>query len=207
MGGLRPGEVTVVAGRPSMGKTAFCWSLAENIKNSGKSVRVIAQQRGYIGSFCPIIVDTYDYDNNLQPFDDVTYTIGVQQATGENYDVLIFTALLPVGSAEVEKLFRKLKSFAAEENIAVVVEAMVSKSVERGNTRRPELKHLYFSKSILKYADNILVVYRDAYYRAEADGSVFEVIVAKNSIGSCGTAVLKFEVNEVQTTVYVPRIK
>jgi len=45
-------------------------------------------------------------------------------------------------------------------------------------------------KMVDKHADNILFVFREGYYDAAADGSVFEVIVAKSNRGRCGTAVL-----------------
>lgn len=44
--GLHPGDLVIVAGRPSMGKTAFSINIAENIALSGKSVLIFSLEMG-----------------------------------------------------------------------------------------------------------------------------------------------------------------
>ena len=178
IGGLRPGELTFIAGRPGMGKTTLCKSIAENITQSGKRVR--------IEEICNVV------QANLK--------------TGDNYDVIFFTALYPPRKKDAADIYSELKTFAVDTGVAYVVEVGVDRIVERMDIRRPGLEHIKYSAVVEKYADNILLVYRDGYYNADADNSIFEVIVAKNNAGRLGTAVLKFVVEEVQTTISVPKI-
>ena len=84
MGELRPGELTFIAGRPCMGKTTLCWSIADNIKRSGKQVRVVAVRYGYIGTDNPFGIDTY----MTVPFDEFDSATHINPRTGGKYDVL-----------------------------------------------------------------------------------------------------------------------
>ena len=204
MGGLHPGELTVIAGRPSMGKTAFCFSIADNIQKSGKRVCVVALYEGIGGNYNSYEIPMYNYYYPNFPLDDFLKT--ANPPPDYNYEVIIFTALHPAGRKDAADICRKLKAFAVSENIAVVVEATVDWKLERLKNRRPMLEHVKYSSAFNKHADNILTIYRPAYYDGTADKSIFEVNVAKNSVGRLGTAVLKFEIDKVQMTVSVPKI-
>lgn len=203
IGELAPGSLTVIAGRPCMGKTTLCWSIAENIAQSGGVVGVVAYKEGYVGSDKTSLVRTYNF-TSYTPIDELLENINLGN---RKHDVLIFTTLHPAGRKEANELYSSLKAFAAAENIAVVVESAVVREVERTETRRPDKEHLKYSKTIDKYIDNLLFVYRKGYYFEDADASTFEVIVAESSSGKTGTAILGFEVDEIPTTLLVPRIK
>ncbi|MGQ3002504.1 MAG: replicative DNA helicase [Hydrogenophaga sp.] len=43
-GGMRPGQVVVIAGRPSMGKTALALSIVEHVADTGKPVGVLSME-------------------------------------------------------------------------------------------------------------------------------------------------------------------
>ena len=105
-----------------------------------------------------------------------------------------------------EKVYRSVKEFAVAENAAVVVEAGVDRCVEKLDTRRPQIEHIKHAFAVEKYADNILLLYREGYYNADDEESALEVNVAKNNAGGSGVTVLKFDVEAVQTTIYVPKI-
>ena len=166
--GLRPGELTVIAGRPGIGKTTLCCFVADNIARSGKKVY----------------------------FTEIYEMASTDPETGEKYDVVFFSALYPAGKRQAADIYGKLKAFAVAESIAVVVEAAADKKAERPDTCRPALEHIKYSAAVKKFADNILIVYREGYYDAAADKSVFEIITAKSSLGRLGTAMLKIEIND-----------
>lgn len=203
MGGLKPGELTVIAGRPSMGKTTLCWSIADKINQSEKTVRIVAIKHGYIGTANLFGIDTY---SAVLPHA-FEYPVNINPRTDKKYDVIFYTALLPASSNENLYIYANLKKLAVEKNISIVVEAEVDRKVERLENRRPKIEHIKYSATIDKYADNIMIVYRDSYYNAQADKTIFEINIAKSSSGRCGTAILKFEIDEIQTTICLPRIK
>ena len=80
--GLKPGEITVIAGRPCMGKTTLCWSMAENIVHNGKKVLIVAQQNGYIGTHSHFGVDTIDYFPMVVPFEEIRGSLIKNHVTG-----------------------------------------------------------------------------------------------------------------------------
>lgn len=202
-GGLHPGELTVIAGRPCMGKTTLCWSIAENIAQSGGDVGVVAYKEGYIGSDKTSLVRTYNY-TSYASIDEFLVNVSLGN---RKHDVLIFTSLHPAGRKEANEIYRSLKAYAVEKNVAVVMESDVNREVERTETRRPNKEHLKYFKTIDKYVGNLLFVYRKGYYFEDADASIFEVIIAKSILGKTVTAILRFEVDEIPTTLLVPRIK
>ena len=205
--GLKPGEITVIAGRPCMGKTTLCWSMAENIVYDGKKALIVAQQNGYIGTHNLLGIDTFDYFPSLVSFEEIRDSLIKNHTTGERYDAIFFTALSPTDSKEAINIYSSLKAFAFAENIAVIIEAAVDRKVENLENRRPRIEHLKYGKLIDKFIDNILFVYREGYYNSQADNSELEVIAAKNSSNRCGTAMLRFEVDEVPVVLCVPKIK
>ena len=204
--GLRPGELTVIAGRPGMGKTTLCWSLATNIKEYGKKVCVVALNEGIIGNCYPNGIDVYNYRYPGLPLVKYFKIIYEYTIPEKKYDVILFTALYPANRKDAFDIYSKLKAFAVAKDVAIVIETAVNKSVERLEDRHPDIEHIEHFATIEEYVDNVLIVYRDGYYNADADNSIFEVIVAKNKAGRLGTAVLKFEVVEVQMTVTTPKI-
>ena len=201
-GGLRPGELTFIAGRPGMGKTTLCWSMAHRMKQSGNDVRVIIEKQGYTWTGNPFGIDTY----TLTPMDEIETLAHIKTSTNEKYDVLLYTALYSANNKEVENVYGDLKRLAVEYGIAIVVEAGVDRSVERTDTHRPSIEHLKYRKAIEQHADNILFVFNNGYYNASVDSSAFEVIVAKSTSGQSGSALLRFEIAEIPVTLKVPVI-
>ena len=128
----------------------------------------------------------------------------------KNVDIIIIDYLGLIQSAvrkenrvqEVSEITRNLKMLAKDLNIPVVCCAQLSRGTEgRGKSHRPQLSDLRESGSIEQDADIVMFLYREDYYRAEADedkqddidANLTELIVAKNRHGAVGTIEMTFD--------------
>lgn len=89
---------------------------------------------------------------------------------------------------EVSEISRSLKAVARKREIPVVALAQLSRAVENNKGRRPLLSNLRESGSLEQDADNVIFLYRDAYYAQIDNSSIdlpeieqgnMEVIIAK----------------------------
>ncbi len=101
---------------------------------------------------------------------------------------------------EVSEITRSLKIMAKELDVPVMVAAQLSRGPEKqGGSRKPALSDLRESGSIEQDADQVLFIYRDDYYRNQADdpsavsANTSEIIVAKNRHGELGTVPLAWQ--------------
>ena len=93
---------------------------------------------------------------------------------------------------EVGDITRNLKIMAKELNVPILCCAQLSRGPEGRNDKRPMLSDLRDSGSIEQDADCVMFLFRDEYYKTDADpndaeSNIAEVIIAKNRHGSTGT--------------------
>jgi replicative DNA helicase len=214
--GLMPGDFIIIAGRPSMGKTAFAINIGEHVaarapvavfslemtrrKIAGRALRYHESLLGRDGAV--------DHLSALTLHIDDTAAIGLgymrlrlrrlQRKHGLALAVVDYLQLMQAQGAEnrtqeVSQLSRGLKALAKEFCIPVVAVAQLNRAVEGRADNRPVLSDLRESGQIEQDADVIAFVYRDEYYHPDtALRGIAEVLVRKNRDGATGTAHLRF---------------
>ena len=92
---------------------------------------------------------------------------------------------------EVSDISRNLKIMAKELMVPIICLAQLSRGPESRTDKKPMLSDLRDSGAIEQDADTVMFLYRDEYYKSDAgsdtEGSIAEIIVAKNRHGSTGT--------------------
>ena len=91
---------------------------------------------------------------------------------------------------EVSEISRAMKIMAKELNVPVICCAQLSRGPESRTDKKPMLSDLRDSGAIEQDADVVMFLYRDEYYKTDANSqnaSIAEVIIQKNRHGSTGT--------------------
>lgn len=104
---------------------------------------------------------------------------------------------------EISDIARACKSMAKELQVPVVALSQLNRSVESREDKRPQLSDIRESGSIEAEADVVMLLYREAYYKAKEehrdipwnpdDVEVAEIIVAKHRNGPTGIVKLGFQ--------------
>ena len=94
---------------------------------------------------------------------------------------------------QVGQITNELKNMAKDLDVCIVALSQLSRGVEQRENKRPMMSDLRDSGNIEQDADQVLMLYRDAYYNEFTElPDELEVIVAKNRDGRVGTLVLDY---------------
>lgn len=215
---LREGDLVVIAGRPSMGKSTLAQNMAEHVAEAGYpaaifSLEMSARQLGVravkwhergVGrgealrklAGLPLYID-----------DGAEVTVGrlrlkarrLKRKHGLRVLVVDYIQLMQGDhraenrNQEIGGISRGLKRLAKELGITVIAVAQLNRAVEARTDKRPLMSDLRESGDIEQDADVIAMVYRDDYYNDATDyPGVAEVIVRKHREGPTGTEYLTF---------------
>lgn len=85
---------------------------------------------------------------------------------------------------EISEISRNLKALAREIDVPVIALSQLSRNVELRADKRPQLSDLRESGSLEQDADMVMFLYRENYYKQEAENeNLAELIIAKNRNG------------------------
>lgn len=201
-GGLQKGNLVIIGGRPSMGKTAFTLNMALNIAKeslpvmffSAEMSAVMLKERlqlmeasGYPLFFScasPLTIDTIRETLRKEKFS-IAFI---------DYLSYIKTEKKHSKNDEIGEILISLKSIAKDFDIPIVVVSQLSRIVEMRQDKRPILSDLRDSGNIEQDADIVIFVYRDNYYYPDYnDITSLEVRVAKNRNGLTGKRFFTFD--------------
>eukprot|EP00130_Batrachochytrium_dendrobatidis_P008383 XP_006683258.1 hypothetical protein BATDEDRAFT_93022 [Batrachochytrium dendrobatidis JAM81] len=172
-GGLKRGDLIILAARPSVGKTAFALNLAlGHCKNGGASL-IYSLEMGTKQLLKRMISaeEIFDKKHTLSEM-----RAGIRKQVHENpkQNHLVFIDYLQLikpatfhrdrRDLEIGEMTRELKLLALELNIPIVLLSQLSRGVDSRQDKRPLMSDLRESGNIEQDADVISFLYRDDYY-------------------------------------------
>src|SRR6266568_250467 len=206
--GLQPGDLIIIAGRPSMGKTALALSMLGSIgrldqhklrtgRLSDDDWNRLTTAVGKLHD-APILVDESGALNALE-LRARARRLHRQYGT-LGLIVVDYLQLMQASSegenraTEISEISRSLKSLAKELKVPVVALSQLSRAVEqRTGPKRPIMSDLRESGAIEQDADLILAIYREEVYTPDTpEKGVAEIIILKQRNGPIGTVKLTF---------------
>lgn len=225
IGGFRPAELTIIGGRPAMGKSAMMISMMLNMANHHKiSSAVFSLEMPVEAMVRRMIKDMQDpYAETPDFFLDDTPSLSITalrekclQLKAEKNIQAVFIDCLQLltlddgtdktlsETARMEQLLKSLKAIAQEVELPVVVFSQLNRSRDIG-PKQPTLENFRESASVVRQlADNILFIYRPEYYYVgddDNDNSIkgrAEIIIAKCAGCAVDSIALRFDRERVR---------
>ncbi len=217
-GGIRPGQITIIAARPSIGKTSLGMQVCESAAKNGDTslffsiemsaielVTRVAKQgckRADEISELPMFIEDKYID-----LDDILNCIRMAKRRNTlKFVVIDYLQLIRTNdrlqkSEKIERCMTELKWISKELRIAIVVLAQINRGAEKRDDRRPQLADLKGSGGIEDAADVAMLLHRPEFYDKEDMPGIAEIIIAKNRNGSTGTVNVGYV---KERTLFVP---
>ena len=216
-GGLRNGNLYILASRPAMGKSALALGIGDNINYiEKKNVMFFSLEMSKEQLFNRLrLINPYFYNDSIKENEvrrgetrliiDDTPGCTVKQIREKCQEYM--TLCNPLAAAiidyiqlmngnqksnsrqeEIEDILRELKNLSRELNIPVVILSQLSRAVEQRTDHRPLLSDLREVGAVETDADAVLFLYRDDYYNHDTEkNGIAEINLAKNRYGKLGT--------------------
>jgi len=217
-GGIRPMELSVVAARPSIGKTALGMQMAESMAKQEDAVlffsvemaatelvtRIAKQGPRRLDEIAKLPLYIEDQYVDL---DDILNCIRLGKRRNMIKVVVIdYVQLLRTNDRlqkheKIERCMNELKWIAKELRIAVVVLAQINRESEKRDDKRPRLSDLKGAGALEESADVAMLLHRPEFYDPADMPGCAEIIVAKNRNGMTGTVQVGYV---KEKTMFVP---
>ena len=173
---ILPGQVTVLAGRPGVGKTALACDLVHvsNRKLMSTYVTLYEEadciiERIALRGAKPCVVFT----SLKEAFEMIELS--------ELPDPLLVIDYVPFDEGEgLRGVFEKLKNYAQEHHTPVLVISQISRKVDKRKNKRPLLRDLPM-QDCLDLIDNVITLYREDFYTGGSTGEA-EAIFVKSPV-------------------------
>lgn len=214
--GLMPGDLIIIAGRPSMGKTALAVNIAEHVAKTKPAAilslemtrrKIAARSIRYHEHALGGRDQAVDHLQGLKLFIDDSSTLNLgqvrarlrrlKQRHGLALAVIDYLQLINAKAEkrheEVATISRGLKAIAKDLDVPIIAVSQLNRGAESRADNRPMMSDLRESGQIEQDADVVAFVYREEYYRPDTPmKGIAEVIIRKNRDGGVGTAHLEF---------------
>lgn len=218
-GGVRPVDITIIAARPSIGKTSLGFQIAENVAKQGDATLFISIEMTSVQLMLRVAHQGHKradevgalplfLEDRLNDIDDIANCIRMAKRRNMVKVVVIdYLQLIKANSGRMQKheqielAMKTLKWLAKELKIAVVVLAQINRGSEKRDDIRPKLSDLKGSGSIEEDADVAILLHRPEFYDPDDRPGVADLIVAKNRNGSTGTVSVGYV---KEKTMFVP---
>lgn len=222
-GGIRGSNLIVLAGRPSMGKTAFAYQIAEHVARQSSVVFFSLEMgandvvdRSLSSHYSRPNVDeddVHDHISSLNLHIDPTSAVDVRHIGSlcrkhkrkHNLDLVVVDYIqLMTGKGdnrtqEMGSISRGLKALAKDLDVPVIALSQLNRKLEDRPNKRPVMSDIRESGEIEQDADVILFIYRDDVYDSDTpDQGLAEIICRKQRNGRVGTVYLDFVPNETR---------
>lgn len=216
-GGLLPGQLMVIAGRSSMGKSTLAWNIGEHVAAhrmvAGFTLEMSAQEiaerslrhhEDELGTGAALSHLRNDITMQIDetPGASVAHVRlrcrRLQRKHGLGLVIVDYLQLMSARgenrTQEIGSISRGLKAFAKELRVPVIAVAQINRGPESRQDKRPMLSDMREGGDIENDADIAIVLYRDDYYDpgSEARGYA-EVIVRKQRNGPTGMVPMIFD--------------
>lgn len=202
--GFQKGNIYVLMGRPSMGKTTFAINMVREVAlkqnkpvlyiSLGQSAEMVTT---ILGDKTKSIKKTsLEIDDSLSASVETVREklTGKYHNAGIELIVIDYLQLMSAGEVcqskqeEISKILRELKTIAKEFDLSILVLFQLGRLPEERSENRPMLSELKESSAIVEDANCVFFIYRveDCGYDSGYKGIV-EIIIAKNDFGPLKT--------------------
>jgi len=188
--GFVPGELMIVSGHTSHGKTQLATNIAYKVASTGKPVMFVTMEMTKV-EMTQRILDVAD-DNippetkiYFQSRSDLAYTDVsrlVERAKEKGVKLVVidhlhyFSRSIDNATAEISKIVKEFKQAAIENEMPIMLICHVRKLDVK---KRPSIQDLRDSSMIAQDSDMVLMVWRDTTPDS-TDGNTVEVLILKN---------------------------
>lgn len=215
-GGLKAGQLGIIAGRPGQGKSALAWGIAEHVAGRQHAAyftlemsrrELVDRALAYHEQRLDQSAAVHHLMNLGMTIDEApAVTVGhirlrcrrLKRKHGLGLIVVDYLQLMrgqgENRTQEIGSISRGLKALAKELQVPVIAVAQINRGVEQRQDKRPMLSDLRESGDIEADADLVLMLYREEYYAPDtAAQGLAEAIIRKQRSGPTGTVYLRFE--------------